>query len=200
MVTLNKIYTRTGDAGTTRLATGDVVSKQDLRVCAYGSVDELNASLGLCRLHTPDASDVDKALSRIQNDLFDLGADLATPEQDPPPPWTPLRIIASQVEWLEEAIDGVNARLEPLSSFVLPAGTALATHLHLSRTICRRAERDVVALMGQSGSLINPEALKYLNRLSDYLFVLSRHANDDGRADVLWVPGASRHNKADETA
>ncbi|MFN3228868.1 MAG: cob(I)yrinic acid a,c-diamide adenosyltransferase [Asticcacaulis sp.] len=195
MVTLNKIYTRTGDEGTTRLATGEAVSKQDLRVCAYGSVDELNANLGLCRLHTPPGSSVDQALSRIQNDLFDLGADLATPVQDPPPSWTPLRIIATQVVWLEDAIDAVNAHLEPLNSFVLPSGTPLAAHLHVSRTICRRAEREVVALIDAANSMINPEALKYLNRLSDYLFVLSRHANDDGRADILWVPGASRTSK-----
>ncbi len=200
MVILNKIYTRTGDAGTTRLATGDEVSKQDSRVCAYGSVDELNASLGLCRLYTPTDSSVDKALSRIQNDLFDLGADLATPEQDPPPSWTPLRVIADQVVWLEHAIDAINANLEPLTSFVLPAGTALASHLHLSRTICRRAERDVVRLMGQAKRPVNPEALKYLNRLSDYLFVLSRHANDNGRRDVLWIPGGSRPADPDASA
>lgn len=191
MVTLNRIYTRTGDKGATRLATGEEVRKHDLRVEAYGAVDETNACIGLCRLHS--TGDVlDPMLGRIQNELFDLGADLATPERpDRPLGWEALRIIEPQVERLEREIDHLNADLSALTSFILPAGTALATHLHLARTVCRRAERIAVRLHDQPDEPVNPEAIKYLNRLSDLLFVMARHANRaDG--DVLWTPGATR--------
>lgn len=187
MVTLNRIYTGGGDRGETSLANGQRVSKTNDRVEAYGAVDELNAALGLARLHAP--ADVDAALSRIQNDLFDLGADLATPI-DPDPKRPPLRITQDQCDRLEKDIDAVNAALSPLTSFVLPAGSTLATHLHFARTVCRRAERRVVALAHQTE--IGPTPQLYLNRLSDLLFVMGRAANDDGAADVLWVPGANR--------
>ncbi|MDO1560050.1 cob(I)yrinic acid a,c-diamide adenosyltransferase [Brevundimonas sp. 2R-24] len=190
MVTLNRIYTRTGDKGSTRLATGQSVSKSDPRVAAYGEVDELNAVIGLARLETAAHEWIDQALSRIQNELFDLGADLATPD-DPSLKFTPLRIVASQVERLEAEIDEANGALEPLNSFVLPGGSGLAAHLHLARTVCRRAERAAVALV-ESGAAVSPEAVKYLNRLSDLLFVLSRTANGNGAGDVLWKPGATR--------
>ncbi len=187
MVVLNRIYTRTGDTGETALSDGTRVPKHALRVAAYGTVDELNATLGMARL----AAEGDD-LPRIQNDLFDLGADLATPgfEGDAAAKRPRLRIVAAQVARLEAEIDVMNARLEPLSSFVLPGGTALAAHLHLCRTVCRRAERCVTELA--SRETVNPEAARYLNRLSDWLFVASRAANDWGRADVLWVPGANR--------
>jgi cob(I)alamin adenosyltransferase len=189
MVTLNRIYTRTGDAGKTRLATGEPVSKASLRVEAYGGVDETNACLGLVRLHTE--GELDGLFSRIQNDLFDLGADLATPDTGKDLGYEPLRIVDSQVERLEREIDQLNGELSPLTSFILPAGTPAAAHLHLARTVCRRAERALVALIEQDDTVSNA-ALKYLNRLSDLLFVAARHANDKGEADVLWVPGASR--------
>lgn len=189
MVTLNRIYTRTGDAGKTRLATGEPVSKASLRVEAYGGVDETNACIGLVRLHTE--GDFDALLSRIQNDLFDLGADLATPDTGKPLGYEPLRIVDSQVERLEREIDQLNGELSDLTSFVLPAGTPAAAHLHLARTVCRRAERTLVALMTEDEK-VSPAALKYLNRLSDLLFVAARHANAKGGGDVLWVPGASR--------
>lgn len=188
MVTLNRIYTRTGDAGRTRLSTGAPVLKSDLRVEAYGAVDEANACLGLARLHTAGDPELDAILGRAQNDLFDLGADLATPE--PPEGWEPLRIIDTQVERLEREIDLINGRLEPLNSFVLPGGSAAAAYLHLARTVCRRAERRMVALA--QAEEVNPAGLKYVNRLSDLLFVASRRANGDGAADVLWRPGATR--------
>jgi cob(I)alamin adenosyltransferase len=187
MVRLTRIYTRGGDKGETSLGDGSRVPKQALRVAAFGTVDEANAALGLARLHVAGESAVDAALARIQNDLFDLGADLATPEGGRE---NALRILGAQVERLEREIDAWNASLAPLSSFVLPGGTPLAAHLHLARTVVRRAERLVAELA--TAEPVNPEALKYLNRLSDHLFVLSRHVNDRGARDVLWQPGAHR--------
>ncbi|WP_421736527.1 cob(I)yrinic acid a,c-diamide adenosyltransferase [Caulobacter sp.] len=192
MVTLNKIYTRTGDGGSTRLATGAPVSKASLRVEAYGGVDETNACLGVARQHTTGDAELDAMLERIQNDLFDLGADLATPEQHEKPAWEPPRIVESQVERLEQEIDRLNGALEPLNSFVLPAGSPAAAALHVARTVCRRAERAVVQLAETEGEIVGQPALKYLNRLSDLLFVAARWTNDQGRADVLWKPGATR--------
>ena len=190
MVVLSKIYTKTGDAGETSLGDGARVAKYAKRVEAYGTVDEVNATVGMARLHAGEEADA--ALRRISNDLFDLGADLCTPdmEKDAEKPYPPLRIIAGQVARLESEIDAMNARLTPLRSFVLPGGSALAAHLHLCRTVCRRAERLVVELAGQEA--VNPQALTYLNRLSDWFFVAARIANDGGQADVLWVPGANR--------
>jgi len=190
MVVLNKIYTRTGDDGSTRLASGAPVSKADARVEAYGAVDELNAVLGLSRQHTGQDDGLEAMLGRIQNELFDLGADLSTP-LEPPPAWEALRMIDSQVERLEREIDAMNAALEPLNSFVLPGGSALSAWLHLARTVCRRAEREAVRL-AEGGVAVNPAALRYLNRLSDHLFVASRRANENGARDVLWKPGATR--------
>jgi cob(I)alamin adenosyltransferase len=187
MVRLTRIYTRGGDGGETSLGDGRRVPKQHLRVAAYGTVDEANAAIGLARLHAEGA--VDAALARIQNDLFDLGADLSTPAGGKRAA-TALRILPSQVKRLEREIDGLNAELKPLDSFVLPGGTACAAYLHLARTVARRAERLVAELA--AAETINPEALKYLNRLSDHLFVLSRHVNDKGAGDVLWQPGANR--------
>jgi cob(I)alamin adenosyltransferase len=190
MVVLSKIYTKTGDDGETALGNGARVAKHSLRVQAYGTVDETNATLGLARLHS--GGEIDAGLARIQNDLFDLGADLCRPDmqRDHEAGYVPLRILASQVDRLEAEIDVMNARLQPLRSFILPGGSALAAHLHLCRTVARRAERLVVELATMEA--INPEAVKYLNRLSDWLFVAGRIANDDGRADVLWVPGLTR--------
>ncbi len=190
MVTLNRIYTRTGDDGSTRLASGQPISKTDLRVEAYGAVDELNSVLGVARLETRDDAAFDAMLGRIQNELFDLGADLSTP-LDPPPKWEALRIVASQVDRLEAEIDAMNERQQPLNSFILPGGSALAAHLHVARTVCRRAEREAIRLK-ETGETINADALRYLNRLSDHLFVASRRANADGQDDVLWKPGATR--------
>ena len=187
MVRLTRIYTRGGDAGETSLGDGARVPKHDLRVAAYGTVDEANSVIGVARLHA--TGEADAALARIQNDLFDLGADLCTPE-DGKRAAGALRIAAAQVERLEHEIDALNAELKPLDSFVLPGGTPCAAYLHLARTVVRRAER-LVGELAQSARL-NPEALKYLNRLSDHLFVLSRHVNDKGAGDVLWVPGANR--------
>jgi len=187
MVQLTRIYTRGGDQGETSLGDGTRVPKQGLRVAAFGTVDEANAAVGLARLHT--AGDEDAMLARIQNDLFDLGADLCTPETGRKAEGA-LRIIAVQVARLEHEIDAMNAALKPLDSFVLPGGTPAAAQLHLARTIVRRAERLTAALA--AAEPINPEALKYLNRLSDHLFVLSRHVNDRGARDVLWRPGAFR--------
>lgn len=192
MVTLNRIYTRTGDKGLTRLSTGQPVSKASPRVEAYGGVDETNAFIGVARQHTKGDAELDALLERIQNDLFDLGADLATPEQNEKPDWEPLRVVESQVERLEREIDAINARLSPLTSFVLPAGSPAAAALHVARTVCRRAERRLVDLIGVEGEIVGAPALRYLNRLSDLLFVAARRANDDGAADVLWQPGATR--------
>jgi len=192
MVVLNKIYTRTGDKGTTALGTGDRVAKHDVRVETYGTTDEVNSVLGLARLHTSDLPEIDVALSRIQNDLFDLGADLCFPESDEPLDYEPLRVTDAQVEWLETEIDHLNGDLEPLNSFILPGGTPLAAHLHHARTVSRRAERLCVALGEAEPSKVSNAVLKYLNRLSDYLFVAARWCNDKGRADVLWTPGANR--------
>ncbi len=188
MVKLNKIYTKTGDDGTTGLVDGPRRQKDDLRVEAYGTVDETNAAIGLARLHTRDMARVDHTLSRIQNDLFDLGSDLATPGPDEGRQYRALRITGRQVEWLENQIDMFNAPLEPLKSFVLPGGTQLAAALHLARTVARRAERITVGLRRAEPD-VNPEAIRYLNRLSDLLFVLARVANSNGTKDVLWEPG-----------
>ena len=191
MVVLNRIYTRTGDKGTTALAAGGRRPKHDLRIEAYGTVDETNACLGLVRIHTA-GHEIDPMLGRIQNDLFDLGADLATVETDKPLPYEPLRITQGQVDRLEQEIDRLNGELSALRSFVLPGGTPAAAALHLARTVCRRAERLAVALMDRPDETVSPEAVKYLNRLSDFLFVASRHVNDKGALDVLWVPGQNR--------
>jgi cob(I)alamin adenosyltransferase len=187
MVRLTRIYTRGGDTGETSLGDGSRVPKQSLRVEAYGTVDEANAAIGLARLYV-DAED-DAMLARIQNDLFDLGADLCTPE-DGRRAAGALRIVTAQVARLEREIDAMNAQLRPLDSFILPGGTAAAAHLHLARTVTRRAERLVCALA--AAEPVNPEAVKYLNRLSDHLFVLGRRVNDNGVRDVLWQPGATR--------
>jgi cob(I)alamin adenosyltransferase len=192
VVALTRIYTRAGDKGTTRLATGERRKKHDLRIDAYGTVDETNACIGLARLHTQ--GELDAMLGRIQNELFDLGADLATPESGKPLRYGPLRILDSQVERLEREIDRLNGELAPLSSFVLPGGSPAAAALHLARTVCRRAERLVVALAEKPGETVSPAAIKYLNRLSDFLFVASRYANDRGAKDVLWVPGKTRED------
>lgn len=191
MVLLSKIYTRTGDQGSSALGTGERRSKSDPRFEAIGTVDELNALIGMVRLHD-DAlgADLSASLAAIQNDLFDLGADLATPETDEPTARERLRITATQVERLEREIDAMNANLEPLTSFVLPAGTPAAASLHVSRTVARRAERIMVALAADEA--VNEQALRYINRLSDLLFVAARVANDNGADDVLWVPGGSR--------
>jgi len=189
MVQLTKIYTRGGDAGETSLGSGARVAKHDLRVAAYGTVDEANAAIGLARLHTGGDAATDAMLARIQNDLFDLGADLCTPEGGERGDGA-LRIVEAQVERLEAEIDALNADLAPLSSFVLPGGTPAAAHLHLARTVVRRAERLMTEL--KTREAVGDAALRYVNRLSDHLFVLSRHVNDRGTADVLWVPGANR--------
>jgi len=190
MVKLTRIYTRGGDKGKTSLGDGTRVAKQSLRVEAYGTVDEANAAIGLVRLHTE--GDADAMLARIQNDLFDLGADLCTPEGGRRGAGA-LRIVAAQVKRLEAEIDAINAALAPLNSFVLPGGSPAAAYLHLARTVTRRAERLVCALAAEEK--INPEAVKYLNRLSDHLFVLSRRLNDNGARDVLWRPGLTRDEK-----
>ena len=193
MVVLNRIYTKTGDKGDTGLATGERVSKTAVRVCAYGEVDETNACIGLVRLHTAGDAALDPRLARIQNELFDLGADLATPDRPGKPlAWEALRVTDGQVERLEADIDALNADIPPLTSFVLPAGSPAATYLHLARTVCRRAERAAVALAAEPDEPVSAAALKYLNRLSDLLFVMGRHANTQGSADVLWRPGATR--------
>jgi cob(I)alamin adenosyltransferase len=192
LVKLNKIYTKTGDDGTTALVSGPRRQKHNLRVEAYGTIDETNSAIGIVRLHTADLLELDRMLLLIQNDLFDLGADLATPDTGKPLDYEPLRIVAAQVTRLEGDIDTLNADLEPLKSFVLPAGSPAAAYLHLARTISRRAERLMVALSRTEGEIVGAEALKYVNRLSDFLFVAARHANDRGRADVLWVPGKNR--------
>ena len=189
MVKLNKIYTRTGDDGTTGLVTGPRRRKDDLRIEAYGAIDETNATVGMARLALAGARDLDAMLARIQNDLFDLGADLATPD---PALEGALRVTPAQVARLEREIDALNAALSPLTSFVLPGGTAGAAALHLARTVCRRAERVMTSLSKAPGETVAGPALRYVNRLSDLLFVAARFANDKGAGDVLWVPGGSR--------
>ena len=190
MVVLNRIYTRTGDDGTTALGSGARIKKYDLRVEAYGTVDEVNATLGLVRLHSVADPALDKALSRIQNDLFDVEADLCLSEKGPG--GARLTVTDVQVAWLEGEIDRLNAELAPLKSFILPGGSPASAYLHLARTVCRRAERVMVALMDQPGEVVSAPSLKYVNRLSDYLFVAGRYANDKGAADVLWMPGQNR--------
>ncbi|MEO0635451.1 MAG: cob(I)yrinic acid a,c-diamide adenosyltransferase [Pseudomonadota bacterium] len=194
MVTLNRIYTKTGDKGTTALGSGDRVMKYDARVEAYGTVDEANATIGMARLHTATENPaLDKMLSRIQNDLFDLGADLATPEREGETlEYEPLRIVESQVSRIEDDIDALNADLDPLKSFILPGGSPAAAHLHLCRTVARRAERLMVLLAEKPGEHVNAEGIKYMNRLSDFLFVAARTVNDGGKADILWIPGKNR--------
>jgi cob(I)alamin adenosyltransferase len=189
MVVLNRIYTRTGDDGTTALGTGARRKKYDLRVEAYGTVDEVNAVIGLVRLHTR-GSDLDAALGRIQNDLFDVEADLCLAEKGPG--GARLTITDAQVAWLEGEIDRLNAELEPLKSFILPGGSPASAYLHLARTVCRRAERIMVALKDKPGEDVSEPSLRYVNRLSDYLFVAGRYANDKGAGDVLWAPGQNR--------
>jgi cob(I)alamin adenosyltransferase len=190
VVVLNRIYTRTGDDGTTALATGERRPKFDLRVAAYGTLDELNAAIGIARLHT--AGNVDAMLKRVQNDLFDLGADLCTPESAKDADRERLRVIEAQVTRLEQEIDLLNQELAPLRSFVLPGGTPAAAYLHLARTICRRAERLAVELAQKPGEKVSATAIKYVNRLSDFLFVAARYTNDKGGRDVLWEPGKNR--------
>lgn len=193
MVKLNKIYTRTGDAGTTGLGTGARRLKSDLRIEACGTVDEANACIGMARLHTAAAHpSIDLMLGRIQNDLFDLGADLSVPDDGKPLEYEPLRIVASQVERVEIDIDLLNKDLQPLKSFILNGGTPAAAALHLARTVTRRAERVMVALAQNPDEQVGAEALKYVNRLSDFLFVAARTVNDNGKSDVLWVPGKNR--------
>ncbi len=192
MVKLNKIYTKTGDDGTTALVSGARRLKSDLRVEAYGTIDEANSAIGIARLHMQGMPILDTMLNLIQNDLFDLGADLATPDTGETPAYEPLRIIETQVSRIERDIDQLNADLQPLKSFVLPGGHSAAAHLHLARTITRRAERLMVSLARTEGEVVSDAALQYVNRLSDFLFVAARHANDRGHADVLWVPGKNR--------
>ena len=195
MVVLNRIYTKTGDAGTTALGTGERRRKDDLRIETYGTVDEANSTIGVARLATaadPAMAELDAMLGRIQNDLFDLGADLCAPDGGKPLPYEPLRIVEVQVERLETDIDALNADLAPLRSFVLPGGSAAAAHLHVARTVVRRAERLVVHLDSTPGEPVGAPAMKYLNRLSDFLFVAARHANHHGPGDVLWAPGKFR--------
>jgi len=192
MVVLNRIYTRTGDDGTTALGTGERRKKYDRRISAYGTIDEVNAALGVVRLHTAGDAALDAALSRIQNDLFDVGADLYTPGKGKGPGGARLTVTENQVAWLETEIDRLNAELTPLRSFVLPGGGAAGAYLHLARTICRRAERLIAELRDEAGEEVSAEVLKYVNRLSDFLFVASRYANGKGSGDVLWQPGQNR--------
>ena len=191
MVVLNRIYTRSGDEGMTMLGNGEYRKKYDLRVSAYGTVDEVTSAIGIARLHTADAPAIDAMLARIQNDLFDLAADLCSPDKGKGPGGARLAVNAAQVKRLEDEIDTLNAELAPLRTFVLAGGTPAAAYLHLARTICRRAERVCVKLK-DSGEDVSPEVLQYINRLSDFLFVASRYVNDKGARDVLWVPGANR--------
>lgn len=191
MVVLNRIYTKTGDDGTTALGSGERRLKSDLRIEAYGTVDETNAAIGIARLHLAKEPEVDAIMARVQNDLFDLGADFAVPEGGQAPKER-LRIVDAQVERLEAEIDKLNASLKPLRSFVLPGGEPAAAYLHLGRTVCRRAERLAVQLAQQEHGKVNPAAIRYLNRLSDLLFVAARYVNGRGERDVLWVPGANR--------
>ncbi len=194
MVILNKIYTKTGDDGTTALGSGDRRLKFDLRVESYGTVDETNSAIGLARIHTADLPRLHDMLMRIQNDLFDLGADLATPEivGDKKPEFEPLRILESQVKRIEIDIDALNKDIEPLRTFVLPGGSPAAAALHGARTVARRAERLIVQLSKTENEQVTPATIHYMNRISDFLFVAARHANNNGRDDVLWVPGENR--------
>lgn len=190
MVKLDKIYTKTGDTGTTRLATGEPVDKWSPRVAAYGAVDEVNAALGMAALHA--TGDLLAAIRRIQNDLFDLGADLATPDRGKTLEWEPLRIVEAQVTRLETEIDAMNANIPPLDSFILPGGSQLAARLHVARTLCRTAERGIAQLSSMENETVSAEALAFANRLSDWLFVAGRAANENGASDIKWVPGANR--------
>jgi cob(I)alamin adenosyltransferase len=192
MVVLNRIYTRTGDDGTTALGNGERRKKYDLRIACYGTVDETNAAIGIVRLHTSDDAEINAMLGRIQNDLFDLGADLCSPAKGKGPEGARLTVTDAQVTRLEAEIDRLNAELMPLRSFVLPGGTPAAAHLHVARTICRRAERMIAELADRPGEEVSAVALKYVNRLSDFLFVASRHVNQNAPGDVLWVPGQNR--------
>jgi len=192
MVVLNKIYTRTGDAGSTALGIGERVPKHSVRIAAYGTVDEANAFIGVARLQLGAEPKLEAMLARVQNDLFDLGADLTAPEREGKPQRERLRISETQVRRLEVEIDELNAELAPLTSFVLPGGSAAAAALHVARTVCRRAERAMVALASTPAEHVSAPALQYINRLSDLLFVASRYANQRGGADVLWVPGQNR--------
>ncbi len=192
MVVLNKIYTRTGDDGSTALGTGERRKKYDLRIAAYGTIDETNAAIGVARLHTVHDGELDAALARIQNDLFDVGADLCTPGKGKGPGGARLTVTDKQVTWLEAEIDRFNGGLAPLRSFVLPGGSAAAAYLHLARTMCRRAERLIAELMDRPDESVSAEVFKYVNRLSDFLFVASRYANGQGAGDVLWKPGENR--------
>ena len=192
MVVLNRIYTRTGDLGETSLGTGERRPKFDLRIEAYGTVDETNATIGMARLHTASDAKLDAMLMRIQNDLFDLGADLCTPDRGEKLDYEPLRIIPTQVERIEKEIDELNSQLQPLRSFVLPAGTPAAAALHLARTVSRRAERLMVELSRQPAEAVSEPALQFINRLSDFLFVASRYAILSAGGDVLWTPGKNR--------
>jgi cob(I)alamin adenosyltransferase len=190
MVVLNRIYTRTGDDGTTSLGSGARRKKYDLRVAAYGTLDEVNSVIGIARLHAVDDPALDTSLARIQNDLFDVEADLCLAEKGPA--GQRLTVTDAQVAWIEGEIDKFNAELQPLRSFVLPGGSPAAAYLHLARTVCRRAERIMVELKDQPGETVTAPCLQYVNRLSDFLFVASRHANDRGNRDVLWIPGQNR--------
>jgi cob(I)alamin adenosyltransferase len=192
MVVLNKIYTRTGDDGTTALGNGERVAKTSLRVAAYGTIDETNAHIGVARLSIDGDSEFDQMLARIQNDLFDLGADLCMPDRGEKLEYEPLRMTKGQVDRIEADIDQLNGVLSPLRSFILPGGTSTAAHLHVARTVCRRAERLIVELAAQDDEPVSDAALQYVNRLSDFLFVAARSANGRGEGDVLWVPGQNR--------
>lgn len=193
MVVLNKIYTRTGDDGTTALGSGKRIRKDSARVAAYGTIDETNAAIGMARVHIAESHpELDAMLAKIQNDLFDLGAELSVPATGEEQKTPRLEITAAQVKRLENEIDRLNAELQPLRSFVLPGGTPGAAALHMARTICRRAERLMVSLAADPNETVSPVALQYVNRLSDLLFVASRYVNDRGRSDILWVPGQNR--------
>ena len=193
MVVLNKIYPKTGDAGTTALGSGERVPKTSPRIAAYGTVDETNAHIGVARVHLANADpDVDAMLLRVQNDLFDLGADLCVPDRGEKLPYEPLRVADAQVKRLEEEIDLMNGSLTPLRSFILPGGSATAAALHVARTVSRRAERMIVELAAIPGEPVSAPVLKYINRLSDFLFVASRYVNERGKGDILWVPGKNR--------
>lgn len=194
MVVLNRIYTRSGDDGTTSLGSGERRKKYDLRVAAYGTLDEVNAAIGIVRLHTADDTTLDDMLGRIQNDVFDVEADLCILDgsKGKGPGGAKLNVTGRQVEWIEQQIDALNENLPPLRSFVLPGGSPAAAYLHLARTMCRRAERLMIELRDQPGEEVTPEAIQYVNRLSDFLFVAGRHANEKGAKDVLWQPGQNR--------